>query len=79
VPRAYVPIIEGLSRHYGVWDEALLFFQVHAAEVDEHHTAANLMVIDRYVESGRDRREARAIVSRTSRLVWELLNVYRKY
>jgi len=79
VPRAYVPIMQGLEKHYGVPKEKLLFFRIHAAEVDEEHTATNLKVIREYVQSERDRAEALQILKTTATLISELMSVYKKY
>ena len=79
VPRAYVPIMQGLEQHYGVPKDRLLFFKIHAAEVDEAHTATNLKVIREYVQSDRDREECLGILKTTATLISELMGVYRKY
>lgn len=79
IPHAYVPIMEGLHKHYGVAEDALLFFKIHAAEVDEEHTATNLRVIHEYVKGERDQAEALQILKTTAGLINELMNVYRKY
>ena len=79
VPRAYVPIMEGLNEHYGVAKEDLIFFEIHAGEVDVEHTATNLNVIRDFVISDRDCDECRGIVNRTAGHIVDLLNVYEKY
>ena len=79
IPLAYVKIMDGLKKHYGVSDEGNTFFRIHAAEVDEEHTATNLKVIREYVTSERDREECIAIVKRTAGLIDSLMNVYQKY
>ncbi len=79
VPRAYVPIMEGLNEHYGVPKEDLIFFEVHAGEVDHEHTATNLDVIRQFVISERDIDECRDIVNRTAGHIVDLFSVYEKY
>lgn len=79
IPRAYVPIMEGLHEHYGLSKDELIFFEVHAGEVDDDHTATNLNVIREFVISDRDCDECWDIVNRTAGHIVDLLNVYEKY
>jgi pyrroloquinoline quinone (PQQ) biosynthesis protein C len=79
VPLTYLSVIEGLRKHYGVSEEALTFFKIHAGEVDEEHSSWNLRVIEEYATNERDQAEARQILRTTAGLVWNLLNVYQRY
>lgn len=79
VPLTYLSVIEGLRKHYGVSEEALTFFKIHASEVDQEHSSWNVRVIEEYATNERDQAEARQIVRRTAWLIWQLLNVYQRY
>jgi pyrroloquinoline-quinone synthase len=79
VPLTYLSVIEGLRKHYGVSEEALTFFKIHASEVDQEHSSWNVRVIEEYATNERDQAEARQIVRRTAGLIWHLLNVYQRY
>ncbi|MEK7878464.1 MAG: iron-containing redox enzyme family protein [candidate division NC10 bacterium] len=79
VPLAYLSVIEGLRKHYGVSEEALTFFKIHAGEVDEEHSSWNIRVIEEQIINERDQAEARQILRTTAGLIWNLLNVYQRY
>jgi pyrroloquinoline-quinone synthase len=79
VPLTYLSVIEGLRKHYGVSEEALTFFKIHAGEVDEEHSSWNARVIEEWATTERDQAEARQILRQTAGLIWNLLNVYQRY
>ena len=49
VPYALKPVWDGLAEHYGVSDDDLAWFHIHAGEIEMRHGNEGILVLERYV------------------------------
>jgi pyrroloquinoline-quinone synthase len=69
---------DGLRAHYGLTDEQVGFFEVHT-EADEDHKSLAESIVLRYLVTDELQEQARAVVRRKLKLMYDMRSTYREF
>lgn len=78
-PYVFGLLEKGLREHYGLSEEALLAFSVHASDVEEEHGTLGPTAMERYARTQRDQDQVRFAVQHTGDLYYAQYDVWQSY
>jgi pyrroloquinoline-quinone synthase len=78
-PIVFGKLEKGLREHYGLIDDELLAFSVHASDVEEEHGSLGPMAMERYAQTPSERQAVWESVIHTADLYYQQYNVWAEY